>query len=115
MNEALGALRDKLGKDLNLLEGDWRPVWVVDFPMFEQDDKGNWMALHHPFTAPQNQDPKALTANPGEALSRAYDLVLNGTELGGGSIRIDNTTMQHAALKHSAFLKRAPNNNFNIC
>ena len=57
------------------------------------------MALHHPFTAPQNQDPKALTANPGEALSRAYDLVLNGTELGGGSIRIDNTTMQHAAFE----------------
>jgi aspartyl-tRNA synthetase len=100
VNESLGALRVKLGIDRALLEGEWKPLWVVDFPMFERDEKaGRWMALHHPFTAPNIDDPEALTENPGTSLSRAYDMVLNGTELGGGSIRIHNTDMQEAVLR----------------
>jgi aspartyl-tRNA synthetase len=100
VNESLGALRVKLGVDLGLVAGDWEPVWVVDFPMFERDDKTNrWMALHHPFTSPNSDDPVALAANPGTSLSRAYDMVLNGIELGGGSIRIHSTEMQQAVLK----------------
>ena len=100
VNESLGALRVKLGIDQGLVEGDWEPVWVVDFPMFERDDKNDrWMALHHPFTSPNSDDPAALTENPGGSLSRAYDMVLNGTELGGGSIRIHSTEMQQAVLK----------------
>ena len=94
VNEALGALRDKIGKDQGLLEGDWKPVWVVDFPMFDWDEKSSrWNAIHHPFTAP-SCDADELKANTGKALSRAYDLVLNGTEVGGGSIRIHKTDMQ---------------------
>jgi len=94
VNEALGALRDKIGKDQGLLEGDWKPVWVVDFPMFDWDEKSSrWNAIHHPFTAP-SCDAEELKANTGKALSRAYDLVLNGTEVGGGSIRIHKTDMQ---------------------
>jgi len=100
VNEALGALRVKLGIDLDMVEREWDPVWVVDFPMFERDDKGNrWMALHHPFTSPNNDDPAVLAGNPGASLSRAYDMVLNGIELGGGSIRIHSTDMQEAVLK----------------
>jgi aspartyl-tRNA synthetase len=95
VTEALGALRCKLGADLNLYTCEWAPLWVIDFPMFEEDDKGNWSALHHPFTAP-SCSPEALAANPGEALSQAYDLVLNGTELGGGSVRIHTQSMQQA-------------------
>jgi aspartyl-tRNA synthetase len=99
VNESLGALRVKLGHDRGQLQGDWKPLWVVDFPMFERDEKTNrWMALHHPFTAPNTDDPDALQANPGEMLSRAYDMVLNGTELGGGSIRIHRSDMQQAVL-----------------
>lgn len=94
VNESIGALRDKIGKDQGLLEGDWKPVWVVDFPMFEWDEKSSrWNAIHHPFTAP-SCDAEELKANTGKALSRAYDLVLNGTEVGGGSIRIHKTEMQ---------------------
>ena len=92
VNEALGALRVKLGADLDLYTCDWAPLWVVDFPMFEETDNG-WTALHHPFTAP-SVTPEKLKANPGESLSRAYDMVLNGTELGGGSIRIHDQNMQ---------------------
>ncbi len=100
VNESLGALRVKLGIERGMLQGDWEPVWVVDFPMFERDAKSNrWMALHHPFTAPKSDDPEALAADPGASLSRAYDMVLNGTELGGGSIRIHHTDMQQAVLK----------------
>ncbi len=95
VTEALGALRCKLGADLNLYTCEWAPLWVVDFPMFEEDDKGNFNALHHPFTAP-SCSPEELAANPGEALSQAYDLVLNGTELGGGSVRIHTQPMQQA-------------------
>jgi aspartyl-tRNA synthetase len=94
VNEAMGALRVKLGHDRGLLEGKWKPVWIIDFPMFDWDEKNQrWNAIHHPFTAP-SCDSEALQANPGEALSRAYDLVLNGTEVGGGSIRIHRTEMQ---------------------
>lgn len=95
VNEALGALRCKLGEDLNLYTCDWAPLWVVDFPMFEEDDKGGLTSLHHPFTAPACS-PEELKAAPAEALSIAYDMVLNGTELGGGSLRIYQPDMQRA-------------------
>jgi len=94
VNESIGALRDKIGKDQGLLEGDWKPVWVIDFPMFDWDEKSNrFTAIHHPFTAPSCSADE-LKADAGKALSRAYDLVLNGTEVGGGSIRIHKTDMQ---------------------
>ncbi len=100
VNDALGALRNRLGHDLGLVEGAWKPLWVVDFPMFEYDAKeGRWFALHHPFTAPAVQDPQALVRAPGEALSQAYDMVLNGSEIGGGSIRIHRQDMQQAAFR----------------
>jgi aspartyl-tRNA synthetase len=98
VNESLGALRIRVGHDRGLVQGDWAPLWVVDFPMFEQDDDGSWAALHHPFTKP-SCTPEELVASPGAALSRAYDMVLNGTELGGGSIRIHEPTMQRAVFK----------------
>ena len=100
VNESLGALRVRLGHDRGMVRGDWEPVWVVDFPMFERDEKtGHWMALHHPFTAPNVDDPARLEENPGTSLSRAYDLVLNGTELGGGSIRIHRSELQQAVFR----------------
>jgi len=99
VNEAMGALRVKLGHDLNLLQGDWKPVWIVDFPMFAWDEKaGRYNAIHHPFTAP-SCSVEDLVANPGAALSRAYDLVLNGTEVGGGSIRINRPAMQQTVFE----------------
>ncbi|ROR94731.1 aspartyl-tRNA synthetase [Sinobacterium caligoides] len=97
VNEALGALRCKLGEDLDLYTAEWAPLWVVDFPMFEETDSG-WTSLHHPFTAPACS-PEELIANPGEALSIAYDMVLNGCELGGGSIRIHDQEMQKTVFK----------------
>ncbi|MFV1972697.1 MAG: aspartate--tRNA ligase [Thiohalobacterales bacterium] len=100
VNESLGALRVRLGHDRDMIEGDWQPVWIVDFPMFERDAKSNrWMALHHPFTAPNIDDVAALEENPGTSLSRAYDMVVNGTELGGGSIRIHRTDIQQAVFR----------------
>lgn len=93
VTESMGALRLKLGEDLNLLEGDWKPLWVVDFPMFEEVD-GQFYALHHPFTAPRDMTPEQLAADPGSAISNAYDMVLNGCELGGGSVRIHHQEMQ---------------------
>ena len=99
VNESLGALRDRLCADLNLYQGAWKPLWVVDFPMFEREGPGDWQALHHPFTAPQDPDPKKLLADPGTSISRAYDMVLNGTEIGGGSIRINNLAMQRTAFE----------------
>ena len=93
VSEALGALRCKVGEDLNLYTCEWAPMWVVDFPMFETTDSGELTPLHHPFTAP-SCSREELQANPGEALSRAYDMVLNGCELGGGSIRIHDQDMQ---------------------
>ncbi|WP_047288760.1 aspartate--tRNA ligase [Pseudomonas protegens] len=98
VSEALGALRIKLGHDLSLLTCEWAPMWVVDFPMFEENDDGSFTALHHPFTAPKCS-PEELEANPATALSRAYDMVLNGTELGGGSIRIHRKEMQQAVFR----------------
>ena len=95
VNDALGALRVRIGKDLNLLEEGWQPLWVTDFPMFEKDkNSNNWTSLHHPFTAPSIDDAVELENNPGKVLSKAYDMVLNGSEIGGGSIRIHNKKMQ---------------------
>jgi aspartyl-tRNA synthetase len=95
VSDALGALRLKLGQDLGIAESGWRPLWVVDFPMFEWDAEAKrWAAMHHPFTSPANLDPAALKARPGEALAKAYDLVLNGSEIGGGSVRIHSQDLQ---------------------
>jgi aspartyl-tRNA synthetase len=100
VNDALGALREKLAHDLDLHHGEWAPLWVIDFPMFEHDENDDrWNALHHPFTAPQNDSSAELQANPGASLSRAYDMVMNGMELGGGSIRIHRPEMQMAVLQ----------------
>ena len=100
VNESIGALRVKLGQDRGLLEGEWRPLWVVDFPMFEHDPaNGRWVALHHPFTAPKDEHLGLLESDPGACLSRAYDMVLNGTELGGGSIRIHRDAVQRQVFK----------------
>jgi aspartyl-tRNA synthetase len=94
VNEAMGALRVKIGLDRNLLTSEWAPLWLIDFPMFDWDEKNQrFNAIHHPFTAP-SCTIEELEANPGKALSRAYDLILNGTEVGGGSIRINKTLMQ---------------------
>jgi aspartyl-tRNA synthetase len=98
VSEALGALRIKLGHDLNLLTCEWAQLWVVDFPMFEENDDGSLTAMHHPFTSP-SCSPEELEANPAAALSRAYDMVLNGTELGGGSIRIHDKAMQQTVFR----------------
>ncbi len=100
VNDALGALRVKVGQDRGLVADGWAPMWVVDFPMFERDAANKrWMALHHPFTAPSVDDAEALRADPGNALSRAYDIVLNGSEIGGGSIRIHDQSMQSAVFE----------------
>jgi len=100
VNESLAALRVKLGHDRGLVAHGWRPLWVVDFPMFEWDDKSNrWAALHHPFTRPRVADAAALEAAPGKATSFAYDMVLNGTEVGGGSIRIHRSEVQSAVFR----------------
>jgi len=95
VNESMAAVRVKLGHDLGLSEGGWRPVWIIDFPMFEWDEKENrFTALHHPFTAPSTESPDELKKNAETILSRAYDIVLNGSEIGGGSIRIHRTDIQ---------------------
>lgn len=98
VNEALGALRNRVAQDQDLLEGEWAPLWVTDFPMFEAGDDGKPTAVHHPFTAPSCSG-EALEADPFAAVSRAYDMVLNGTELGGGSIRINQTDMQQTVFR----------------
>ena len=99
VNESMGALRVQVGHDLDMVSREWKPLWVVDFPMFEWNDREErWDALHHPFTAP-GCSVEELQANPGESLSRAYDMVLNGCELGGGSVRIHDTNMQQSVLK----------------
>ena len=95
VNDALGALRLKVGQDLGLVQAGWQPLWVIDFPMFEWNaDARRWSAMHHPFTSPQDEDAAALRAFPGGALARAYDMVLNGSEIGGGSVRIHRQEMQ---------------------
>ena len=100
VNDALGALRCKVGEDRGLVAEGWAPLWVVDFPMFEKDATGKrWTSLHHPFTAPSIDDADVLKADPGKALSRAYDMVLNGSEIGGGSIRIHDQDMQAAVFE----------------
>ncbi|EGV33176.1 aspartyl-tRNA synthetase [Thiorhodococcus drewsii AZ1] len=100
VNESIGALRVKLGQDRGLMEDAWRPLWVVDFPMFEHDANNNrWAALHHPFTAPKEEQLDTLEQDPGACLSRAYDMVLNGTEVGGGSIRIHRDSVQRRVFK----------------
>ena len=98
VSEALGALRCKVGADLDLYTCVWAPMWVIDFPMFETTDSGALTPLHHPFTAPSCSEEE-LKANPGAALSRAYDMVLNGWELGGGSIRIHDQNMQQTVFE----------------
>ncbi|MGO2181222.1 MAG: aspartate--tRNA ligase [Pseudoalteromonas nigrifaciens] len=100
VNEAMGALRVKIGIDLEITNLDsWAPLWVVDFPMFEEDDEGTLHAVHHPFTAPKDMSASELEANPAAAISDAYDMVLNGYEVGGGSVRIHNADMQEAAFR----------------
>ena len=95
VSDALSALRLKVGQDLKLVAAGWRPLWVVDFPMFEWDaDAKRWQAMHHPFTSPANLDYAALSASPGEATAKAYDMVLNGSEIGGGSVRIHSQELQ---------------------
>ncbi|MBT1445967.1 aspartate--tRNA ligase [Shewanella sp. JM162201] len=96
--ESMGALRLKAGEDFKLLQGEWRPLWVVDFPMFEKAD-GRFYAVHHPFTAARGVTAAELEANPGKAVSDAYDMVLNGVELGGGSVRIHNGDMQSTVFR----------------
>ncbi len=98
VNDAIGALRIRLGHDLALLTATWAPLWVVDFPMFEESADGQWTSCHHPFTLPRG-DVEAMMANPGAAKSVAYDMVLNGTEVGGGSLRIYEMEMQKAVFK----------------
>lgn len=100
VNAALGALRVKIGHDLDMVESKWCPLWVVDFPMFEMDEETKrWTALHHPFTAPANPNPQELINDPASALSLAYDIVLNGVEIGGGSVRIHKQDMQAAVFE----------------
>jgi aspartyl-tRNA synthetase len=100
VNDALGALRVKVGEDRGMVAEGWQPLWIVDFPMFERDPAGKrWMALHHPFTAPAVNDAELLRKDPANALSRAYDMVLNGSEIGGGSIRIHDQEIQAAAFE----------------
>jgi len=101
VNEAMGALRVKLGHDRGLVERGWRPLWVVDFPMFEWDEAaGRWLSLHHPFTSPKEDHLGLLETDPANCESRAYDLVLNGTEVGGGSMRIYRQNVQEMVFRH---------------
>ncbi len=96
VSSSLGALRIKIAHDLNQVEKAWKPLWVVDFPMFEKGDENQWQAVHHPFTSPKELNAQKLRENPGKALAKAYDVVLNGIELGGGSIRIHSNELQKA-------------------
>ena len=100
VNASLGALREKLATDFDLIEPGWHPLWVTDFPMFQWEPKEKrWVSEHHPFTSPLNDDPQELIANPKSAISLGYDMVLNGNEIGGGSIRIHSQEMQSAVFK----------------
>jgi aspartyl-tRNA synthetase len=100
VNDALGALRVKLGHDKGLVEKDWRPLWVVDFPMFEWDEEARrWGAMHHPFTSPKDGHEDLLASDPARALSKGYDMVLNGWEIGGGSVRIHRAEVQSKVFK----------------
>ena len=100
VNDSLGALRLKVGQDRGLVTPGWQPLWVVDFPMFERDDDAKrWVAMHHPFTSPVNEDPVALASSPGTAIAKAYDCVMNGSEIGGGSVRIYREELQSAVFE----------------
>lgn len=100
VTDALGALRLKLGRDLGLTNlASWKPLWVIDFPMFEDDGEGGLAAMHHPFTSPRNMTPEALESNPVSAIANAYDIVLNGYEVGGGSVRIHSSAMQQTVFR----------------
>ena len=97
VNASLGALRVKMAEDFDLIKNGWFPLWITDFPMFHWDEKEKrWSSEHHPFTSPVNLDPEELKNNPKDALSKGYDMVLNGHEIGGGSIRIHSEEMQQA-------------------
>ncbi|WP_316673093.1 aspartate--tRNA ligase [uncultured Tolumonas sp.] len=97
--DAIGALRLKLSRDLDLVENCWKPLWVVDFPMFEEDGEGGVTAMHHPFTAPKDFTPEQLEADPLAAYANAYDMVINGYEVGGGSVRIHRSEMQQTVFR----------------
>jgi aspartyl-tRNA synthetase len=115
VSEALGALRVKLGHDRGMVERGWKPLWVVDFPMFENDGSGKdgrWNALHHPFTAPKESDLDKLESDPGNCLSRAYDMILNGTEVGGGSQRIYRQEVQAAVFRQLGISDEEANEKF---
>ena len=100
VNDALGALRVRLGHDLGQVENGWQPLWVVDFPLVERDrESGRWQSTHHPFTAPRDEDVELLEHDPGAVRARAYDMVLNGTEIGGGSIRIHRSELQESVFQ----------------
>jgi len=100
VNDSIGALRQKIGLDLGLMEEGWRPLWVVDFPMFEYDEEGKqWAARHHPFTSPKDGHEDFIESNPGKAYSKAYDMVLNGWEIGGGSVRIHRPEVQEKVFR----------------
>jgi aspartyl-tRNA synthetase len=100
VGDALGALRLLVGADLGMVQKGWWPLWVVDFPMFEWDqDQRRWMAMHHPFTSPRSDDPAEVSADPSGVLAKAYDMVLNGSEVGGGSVRIHRQEMQSAVFE----------------
>ena len=111
VNEALGALRVKLGHEHNLVEHGWKPLWVVDFPMLAKTETG-WTFMHHPFTSPANINPEEIFTDPANVMAQAYDLVLNGTELGGGSIRINNYQMQMAIFKVIGISEQTANERF---
>jgi aspartyl-tRNA synthetase len=100
VSDALGALRIKLGADLGFTQGGWKALWVIDWPMFEWDDKEQrWQALHHPFTSPVNLDAAALEKDPGGSMAQGYDIVLNGIEIGGGSVRIHRSELQQTVFR----------------
>jgi aspartyl-tRNA synthetase len=100
VNEALGALRAKLGHERGLVEPGWRPLWVLDFPMFEYDDvEKRWAAMHHPFTSPADGHEDLLETDPGAARAKAHDMVLNGWEIGGGSVRIHRQEVQEKVFR----------------
>ncbi len=112
VNDAMGALRIQLGHDLNLLTSTWAPLWVIDFPMFEENDEGQLQPLHHPFTSPKTESITELKAAPLAAVSRAYDMVLNGFELGGGSIRIHSKEMQQTVFELLSLTEEKANQKF---
>jgi aspartyl-tRNA synthetase len=113
VNDALGALRVKLGHDKGIVEKGWRPLWVVDFPMFEWlEEEKRWGAMHHPFTAPKDGHEDLLASDPGRALSKGYDMVLNGWEIGGGSVRIHRAEVQAKVFRALGISEEEARNKF---